>query len=300
MPLIGFLSGRSSGEAAHLVAAFRDGLHDVGYSEDKNVAIEYRWAENHFDQLPALAGDLISRHVAVIAATGGNRAAIVAKGLTKTIPILFTSGSDPVAVGLVTSISRPTENVTGASWFSSQLTAKGLGLLRELLPGAALVALLVNPDDPEGRSQPSDGQAAARTLGQNLLILNASTEAEIDTAFAKLVDQRAEALVVAGDPFLTSRRAQIASLAVRHAVPAISFNRDFAIAGGLMSYGNNVSESYRKIGVYAGRILRGAQPSELPVELATKFELIINMKAAKALGLTVPNSLQLLADEVIE
>jgi putative tryptophan/tyrosine transport system substrate-binding protein len=300
VPVVGFLSGRSPDEAAHLVASYRQGLTDVGYSEGQNVRIEYRWAKGDDDKLADLAKDLISRQVSVIAATGGNKSAIAAKTLTKTIPIVFTSGSDPVAVGLVTSLSRPEGNVTGVSWFSSQLTAKGLGLLRELIPGTTSVAVLVDPHNPEAASQPSDAQAAARALGHKLLILNATTIAEIDGAFATLVAQRADALVVAGDPFLTSRRDQIVALAARYAVPVIAFSRDWAVAGSLLTYGNNSTASYRKAGVYTGRILRGASLADLPVELDSKFELIINMKTAKALGIAIPNSLQLLADEVIE
>jgi putative tryptophan/tyrosine transport system substrate-binding protein len=238
--------------------------------------------------------------VSVIAATGGNNSAFAAKTQTKTIPIVFTSGSDPVAVGLVASLSRPERNVTGVSWFSSQLTGKSLGLLHELIPGAALVAVLVNPRDPEAKSQPSDAEAAAKALGQKLLILNAATETEIDKAFTNLVAQHAEALVVAGDPFLTSRRDQIGALATRYAVPLAATSRDWIATGSLLVYGNNIVSNYRKAGIYTGRILRGAQPADLPVELDTKFELIINVKTAKALRITVPNSLQLLADEVIE
>jgi putative ABC transport system substrate-binding protein len=300
MPVIGFLSGRSPDEMSHLVSAFRLGLADVGYTEGKNVAIEFRWAENRTDRLPAMAGELINRPVSVIVATGGNNSALAAKALTTTIPIVFTSGNDPVAAGLVASLNRPNDNVTGVSWFSSQLTAKGLGLMHELMPGAAVVALLINPRDPESRSQPSDAQEAVSRLAQKLLILEASTAEEIDTAFARLVEQHAEVVVVAGDPFLTSRRDQIAALAARHHLPSIGFNRDWAVAGAMMSYGNNLADSYRKAGMYTGRILRGTPPAELPVEQASKFELIINMKTAKALGVTVPNSLQLLADEVIE
>jgi putative ABC transport system substrate-binding protein len=300
IPAIGYLSGRSADESAHLVSAFRLGLADVGYSEGKNVAIEFRWAENQTDRLSAMAAELIARPVNVIVATGGNNSALIAKALTKTIPIVFTSGNDPVAAGLVASLNRPDSNTTGVSWFSSLLTAKGLGLMHELMPGAAIVALLINPHDPESRSQPNDAQAAVNKLAQKLLILEASRAEEIDAAFAKLVAQGAQTVVVAGDPFLTSRRNQIVELLARYHLPSIGFNRDWAEAGALMSYGNNLADSYRKAGIYTGRILRGTPPAELPVEQATKFELIINMKTAKALGVAVPNSLQLLADEVIE
>ncbi len=300
MPVVGFLSGRSPDESAHLVSAFRSGLGDLGYIEGQSVTIEYRWAEGRNHRFPVLASDLISRPVDVIAATGGINGVLAAKTLTKTIPIVFTSGIDPVRAGLVASLSRPDGNVTGVSWFNAHLTAKGLGLLHELIPRALVVAVLVNPSNLEAEVERIDAQQAARTIGKTLAVLNATTVTEIDAAFAQLVDQRADAVVVAGDPFLASRRDQIIALAARHALPAISVNRDFAEGGGLMSYGNNNIDSYRKAGVYTGRILKGAKPADLPVDQATKFELIINMKTAKALGLAVPNSMQILADEVIE
>jgi putative ABC transport system substrate-binding protein len=300
LPVIGWLNLLSPGERTNLVDAFRRGLSDTGYVEGQNVAFEYRWAEDDSSRLPALAADLISRKVAVIAATGGNNSVLAAKALTTTIPIVFTSGIDPVTTGLVTSLSRPGGNITGISWFGTELTAKNLGLLHELVPKAALVALLVNPDSPESVSQPADALAAARAFGQSLLVLNASTASEIDTAFATLVQRRADALVIAGDSLFGAKRNQIVALAARHAVPAIFSTRDFAVAGGLMSYGNDVVDAYRKAGVYTGRILKGAKPADLPVDRATKFELVINLKTAKTLGITVPNSMQLLADEVIE
>jgi putative ABC transport system substrate-binding protein len=300
LPVIGWLSGRSPGESAHLVAAFRRGLGETGYAEGRNVAIEFRWAEGLSDRLPALATDLIRRQVAVILAVGGNATGLAAKALTTTIPIVFTSGIDPVKVGLVASLNRPGGNVTGISWFSAELTAKVLGLLHELVPNAALVAFLVNPNSPESASQPADAQAAARVLRKSLLVLNATTASEIDAAFATLVRERAGALLIGGDPILTSRRAQIVALATRHAVPVFGSNRDLAAAGALMSYGNNIPEAYRKAGIYVGRILKGEKPADLPVDQATKFELVINMTTAKALGIAVPTSMQLLADEVIE
>jgi putative ABC transport system substrate-binding protein len=300
MPVIGFLNSQSPGSRRYLVDAFRRGLSDTGYVEDRNVAIEYRWAENQSDRLPALAADLIRRQVAVIAGTGGISSSLAAKALTTKIPIVFLSGIDPVKVGLVASLSRPGGNLTGISWFGSELTAKGLGLLHELVPNAALVALLENPSNPETAFQSADALAAARVLGQSLLVLKATTASEINAAFATLVAQRAGALVVGADPFLTSRRDQIVALAARHGVPAIYFNRENAVAGGLMSYGNDVADAYRKAGVYAGRILKGEKPADLPVDQATKFELVINIRTAKALGIAVPNSMQLLADEVIE
>ncbi len=300
MPAIGWLSGRSPDESAHLLQAFRQGLGETGRAEGRDVAIEFRWADGRSDRLPALAADLIDRRVAVIAATGGNVSVLAAKALTTTIPIVFTGGYDPVKAGIVASLNRPGGNVTGISWFSHQLTAKGLGLLHELVPNAAVVALLINPSSPEAAEQPADALTATRALKQSLLVLKATTANEIDAAFVTLVRERADALVIAGDPFLTSRRAQVMALAARHAVPTIGFNREWSAAGALMSYGNNIADAYRKAGIYAGRILKGERPGDLPVEQATKFELVINIAVAKALGVAVPTSMQLLADEVIE
>src|SRR5262245_35586579 len=251
MPVIGWLNIRSPGDRANLLEAFRRGLSDTGYVEGRNVAFEYRWAEEQPSRLPELAADLVRRQVALIAATGGNNVAFAAKEATSTIPILFTSGIDPIKVGLVASLSRPGGNLTGISWFNAELTAKGLGLLHELVPNAAVVALIVDPNSPEAASQPADAQAAARVLGKSLLVYKASTASEIDAAFTDIVTQRVGALVVGNSPFVTSRRAQIVVLAARHAVPAIYFNRDFAVGGGLMSYGNDVVDAYRKAGIYA-------------------------------------------------
>jgi putative ABC transport system substrate-binding protein len=262
--------------------------------------VEFRWADGRNDRVATLAADLVGRRVAVLAAVGGNVTGLAATALTTTIPIVFASGIDPVKVGLVASLNRPGGNVTGVSFFSAELTAKVLGLLNELVPNATVVALLVNPNSPESESQPADAHAAARVLGKSVLVLNASTASEIDAAFATLVRERAGALLVGGDPILTSRRAQIVALATRHGVPLFATNRDFAAAGALMGYGNNIPDAYRKVGVYAGRILRGEKPGDLPVDQAAKFELVINMNSAKALGIAVPNSMQLLADEVIE
>jgi putative ABC transport system substrate-binding protein len=300
VPVVGFLSGRSPDESAHLALAFRSGLGELGYIEGQNITIEYRWGEGRNDRLPALASDLISRPVAVIAATGGINGVLAAKALTKTIPIVFTSGLDPVSAGLVASFSRPGGNVTGVSWFNAHLTAKCLGLLHELIPRAVVVALLVNPSNPEAEVERIDAQQATRTIGKTLVVLNATTATEIDAAFAKMVDQRPDAIVVPGDPFLASRRDQIIALAARHALPAISVNRDFAEAGGLMSYGNNNIDSYRKAGAYTARILKGAKPADLPVQAPTKFELVINLKTAKALGIEIPPTVLARADEVIE
>ena len=282
------------------MAAFRRGLNEAGFVEGQNVAIEFRWAEGQLDRLPNLAADLVGRKVAVIAATGGGVSILAAKAATTSIPIVFTFAGDPVREGYVASLNRPGGNVTGITWFNALLSAKALGLLHELVPNAAVVALLVNPNSPEAQSQPEDARAAARMLGKSLLVLNAATANEIDAAFASLVQQRAGAVVVGSDSFFTSRRTQIVALAARYGVPAIYFNRDFADAGGLMSYGNDVRDAYREAGVYVGRILKGEKPADLPIDQATKFELVINITTAKALGLAVPNSMQLLADEVIE
>ena len=300
MPVIGFLSSRSPGEAASAEAAFRNGLNETGYVEGQNAHIAFRWAEGRNDRLPALATDLVTRQVAVIVASGGGAAVLAAKAATTTIPIVFTFGGDPVKAGLVASFNRPSANVTGVNWFSADLGPKRLGLLLELVPKAAVIALVVNPMNPEATSQPADVQGAARTLGKQLYVLNASTAKEIDTAFATLVQQRAEALIVGGDPFFVNRREQLVALAARHALPAIYPSREYAADGGLVSYGNDIADAYRKVGVYTGRILNGATPADLPVERLTKFELVINLKTAKTLGLDVPPMLLARADEVIE
>jgi len=298
MPVIGFLNSRSPDESTHLVAAFRKGLSETGYIEGNNVRIAFRWAEGRFDRLPTLADELVDRGLAVIVANGP--AALAAKRATSTIPIVFLFGGDPIDAGLVTSFNRPSENTTGVSWFTSVLGAKRLELLHDLLPNAAVFALLVNQHDSGADRQSADVQAGARALGRQLHILNASAEKEIDSAFAALVQQRPDALVVAGDPFFTSRRDQLLRLAARHAIPAIYPTREFVADGGLMSYGNSNPDAYRRAANYAGRILHGVKPAELPIERQTKFELVINLRTAKALGLTVPDKLLALADEVIE
>ena len=249
------------------------------------MAIEYRFAENQPDRLPALAADLVARKVAVIAATGGGASMLAAKASTTTIPIVFITGGDPVQEGFVASLNRPGGNLTGVSWFGTQVGAKGLGLLHELVPNAAVIGLMVNPKLPESARTQSDVQEAARTLGRQLLVLHASTSSEIDAAFASVTQRRADALLVGSDPFFASRRQQIVALAARDAIPAMYANREFVAEGGLMSYGNDVADAYRQAGVYAGRILKGEKPADLPVDQATKFELVINLKTAKALGL---------------
>jgi len=300
MPVIGWLNPLSPRDHRLWLEAFRQGLGDVGYVEGRNVVIEYRWAEYQAERLATMAADLVNRRVEVIVATGGNLSALAAKAATTTIPIVFTSGIDPEKTDLVTNPSRPEGNLTGISWFSAQLTSKGLGLLHELVPSADRIALLVNPSSPEAASQPAEARAAAHALGKTLLVFNATTVGELDASFANLIAQQAGALVVTGDAFLSARRHQIVALAARHAIPAIYFNREPVDAGGLMSYGNNIADAYRKAGVYTARILKGAKPTDLPVDRASKFELIINLNTAKSLGLSVPNSMQLLADGVIE
>ena len=302
MPVIGFLSGQSPGTAAHLVAAFRQGLSEAGYVEGHNVAIEYRWAENRYDRLPAMAADLGGRQVAVIAAAagGGTVAALAAKATTTTIPIVFTSGADPVAIGLVASLSRPGGNVTGIAWLSQGLGAKRLGLLHELVPQATPLGVLVNPNFPPAAGQLRDVEEAARAIGLPLHVLRAGTDREIDTAFESVAQHRIPALLVGSDPFFDHRTDKLVALAARHAVPAIYGIRDFAVAGGLMSYGPSFSDAVRQAGVYTGRILKGEKPSDLPVVQPTKFELVINLQAAKELGLTVSLPLQAAADELIE
>ena len=299
MPVIGFLSGVSPGPFAQRLAAFRQGLSETGTIEGRNVAIEYRWAEGQYDRLPALATDLVGRRVVVIVAYT-DRAALAAKAATTTIPIVFLIGNDPIKLGLVASLARPGESITGVSWFGVDLEAKQLSLLHELVPNAAIIALLVDLNVPNVTSQVSQVQAAARALGLQLVVLNARTPSDIDMAFASLVRERAGALVVGAGAFLLSRRDQIIALAARHAIPAIYGFREYSADGGLISYGNDIPDAFRRAGVYTGRILKGDKPADLPVERATKFELVINLKTAKALGLAVPNSMQLLADEVIE
>ncbi len=298
--MIGFLYAASPAQWAPYVAAFRQGLNEAGYVEGKNVAIEYRWAGSHFDRLPALAADLVSRHVAVLITGGAELGAQAAKAATSTIPIVFTGGSDAVASGLVASLNRPGGNVTGVSIFAHELVAKRMELLHELAPKATLIAILVNPDNPASESYVREAQEAARSFGQQLHVLRARTDHDIDAAFATIVQLRAGALIDAPDFFFNIRREQIVELAARHAVPAIYEFREFVMAGGLMSYGPRLSEVYRQAGIYTGKILSGAKPADLPILQPTNVELVINLKAAKALGMTIPQSLLLRADEVIQ
>jgi putative ABC transport system substrate-binding protein len=300
MPVIGFLSGASPAAFAHLVAAFHEGLAEAGYVEGENVAIEYRWAEGRYDRLPAFAADLVAREVTVMVASGGDRPTLAAKAATSTIPIVFTGSDNPVKFGLVASLSRPGGNVTGMQGFTSELEVKKLELLHELLPDARMIAMLVNPDNPSAEPDTKDVQAAASAIGKQIRVLEASSEQEIDLAFETLVQQRPDALLVGHDPFFNSSREQLVALAARHAVPAIYEFREFVLAGGLMSYGNIIADNYRQAGIYAGRILKGEKPADLPVQQATKFELMINLPLARTLGIEIPRSILLRADEVIE
>ena len=301
MPVIGFLSSGSPAPYAHLVRAFRQGLSEAGYVEGRNVAIEYRWADDQNDRLPALAADLASRQVSVIAAPGSTPAALAAKAASTTIPIVFFTGANPVQVGLVASLNRPGGNLTGVTSLNVEVGPKRLELLHELIPTATVVALLVNPTNPPlAETLASDLQAAARSLGLQLHVLQARTEGDFDTVFANLVKLRVGGLVIGSDIFFVSRIEQLAALTVRHAVPAIFQYREFAASGGLMSYGGSLADSFRQVGTYAGRILKGEKPADLPVQQSTKVELFINLRTAKALGLTVPPTLLARADEVIE
>jgi ABC-type uncharacterized transport system substrate-binding protein len=301
MPVIGVLLSRSAEAWDYQVNALRQGLAESGYIEGQNVAIEYRWAEGHYDRLPSLAAELVRRDVAVIVATGaGGLAARAAKAATSSIPIVFSSAVDPVKAGLVASINRPGGNATGFVQFAALLEAKRLQLLNELVPNGPAIGVLLNPTNPAAEIQTKDVHTAARSVGRQVHVVTASREGEFDAAVEGLVQQRVGGLLVAADPFFFSRREQLIALAARYALPSIYEWREFVDAGGLMSYGNRITDAYHQIGIYCGRILRGANPADLPVVQPTKFELVINLKTAKVLGLTVPNTMQLLADEVIE
>ena len=300
MPVIGYLGPESATAFASRVRAFRQGLGETGYAEGRNVAIEFRWAESQHSRLPALAADLVGRQVAVIVAPGGAPAALAAKSVTSTIPIVFEMGADPVAIGLVNSLNRPGGNLTGVSSLNVGVTPKRLEILHEAVPTAGVVAVLVNPTSPTTDSQLRSLQPAAQALGLQFHVVHASTERDFDTVFANLLQLRAAKLLVASDTFFATHGEQLAALTIRHAVPAIHQSRDFAIAGGLMSYGGSFVESHRQSGVYTGRILKGDKPAELAVQQVTKVELFINLKTAKTLGITFPLPLLGRADEVIE
>jgi ABC-type uncharacterized transport system substrate-binding protein len=301
MPVIGYLGSESPDVFAGRLRAFRQGLSETGYVEGKNVTIEYRWAENKYDRFPALMADLVRREVTVIVAVTGTPPALAAKAATATIPIVFVTAGDPVALGLVASLSRPGGNLTGVATLTVELGPKQLEVLRELVPTATIVALLINPTNTTNAETLSrDLQAAARTIGLQLHVLHASTERDFDAVFASLPRLRASALVIGSDPFFNSRSQQLAALALRHAIPTMYPFREYAMAGGLISYGNSFADAHRQAGIYTGKILNGEKPGDLPVQQSTKVELIINLKTANALGLTVPLTLLGRADEVIE
>jgi putative tryptophan/tyrosine transport system substrate-binding protein len=299
MPVIGFVEAGSADAFAGQVAAFRKGLAETGYVEGQNVTVEYHWLEGQYDRLPSLLADLVRRRVAVIA-MANTAAALAAKAATATIPIVFGVGQDPVKLGLVTSLARPGGNATGINFFNQEVDAKRLALLHELVPKAVRVAVLVNPANATAETTLQDVQEAARAIGLQIHVLNASTSREIDGAFANLVRERSDALLVAGDGLFTSRRSQFVTLAARDRIPAAYANRDYVVAGGLMSYGTNSADRYRQIGVYTGNILKGAKPADLPVQQSTRFEFVINLQTAKLLGVDVPETLLATADQVIE
>jgi putative ABC transport system substrate-binding protein len=301
MPIVGFVNGGSSEASASRAAAFRKGLSEAGYVEGQNVAVEYHWLAGQYDRLPSLMADLVHRRVAVIATAGSNPASLAAKAATATIPIVFGVGEDPVKLGLVASLARPGGNTTGINFFVQEVVAKRLGLLHELVPKAARIAVLVNPANaPATEATLREVQQAARALGLQIHVLSASTASEIDAAFAALARERIDALFIAGDGFFGSRRSQFATLAARERMPTSCGSREMVEAGVLMSYGTSPVDMFRQAGVYTGQILKGANPADLPVLQSTKFEFVINLQTARALGIEVPNSIQLLADELIE
>jgi putative ABC transport system substrate-binding protein len=300
LPVVGFLGTTSPQGYATFVHGFQLGLKEAGFVEGDNVTTIYRWAEGQYERLPGLAADLVSRHVSVIVATGGLPSSLAAKQATETIPIVFTLGSDPVKYGLVSSLNRPDGNVTGVTLFAYLLDAKRIELMHELVPGASVVALLLNPNSPAAEAQHAEVEAAVRKFGQQLVVLKAGTDSEIDSAIAGVAQRKAGALLVSADPLFLSRREQLVALVARYAIPAIYEWRQFADVGGLMSYGIDLVDAYRQAGVYAGKILAGTKPGDLPVLQPTKFEFVVNLKTARTLGLTVPNTMLVAADQVIE
>jgi putative tryptophan/tyrosine transport system substrate-binding protein len=300
VPVIGFLSSRSPADTTTLVAAFRNGLGEAGYDEGQNIAVEYRWADGQYDRLPALVADLVQRGVALLVTFGGEPSALAAKAATSTIPIVFTTGGDPVKIGLVESLNRPGGNATGVSLLTTAPESKRLGLLHELVPGAKVVGVLIDPNYQEADAQARELRDAAGTIGQHIYIAYAKNDAELESAFETLVRERADALLVSADPFFDTRRDRIIAFAAEHRMPAIYQFRQYAVGGGLMSYGVSLPDGYRQVGNYAGQILKGAKPADLPIVQSIKFEFVINLKTAKALGLEVPAMLLARADEVIE
>jgi putative ABC transport system substrate-binding protein len=299
-PVIGFLAAPAALPYGQHAAAIHLGLKEAGFVEGRNLAIEYRWADGHYDRLPAMAAELVNRRVALIVTIGGAPAVLAAKAATTTIPIIFNLGADPMQLGVVASLNRPGGNITGIMLLATELEAKRLNLLREMVPGAKLIALLVNPSNPQAAGQLHETREAARAVGQELLFLEARTDREIETALASASEKRADALLICADTFFVSAAAEFAALSARYAIPTMAHAREYVTAGSLMSYGTDVIDAYRQTGAYAGRVLKGERPADLPVTQPTKFVLAINLKTAKALGLTVPQSLQVAADEVIE
>ena len=300
MPVVGFMSGRSSEDSVHLVAAFRQGLREAGFVEGQNVAVEFRWARGEYSRLPALAAELVGRRIAVFVGIGGDASAIAAKQATSTIPIVFGMGGDPIKIGLVESFNRPGGNATGFTLLTNQMEPKRLGLLHEIVPGVPLIGVLLNPNFPPAARQLSELEDAARTIGQRLFVSRASNDAELAAAFAELLQQRVDALLVAADPYFDTRRDRIVAFAAQNRLPAIYQFREYAVAGGLISYGPSITDGYRQGGIYAGRILKGAKPADLPIMQPTKFEFVINLKTAKSIGFEFSPAISARADEVIE
>ena len=300
MPVIGYLSARSPDESKHLVAAFRSGLQAAGYVEGQNIAIKYRWAEGQYDRLPALAADLVRSEMAVLVTTGGEPSALAAHAVTSTIPIVFTVGGDPVKIGLVASLNRPGGNATGVSLMTTTPEAKRLGLLHQVVPNAAVIGVLIDPNYQGAEEQSREVRDAARAIDRRIEIANAGNEQELEPAFATLVQQGAAALLVSADPFFDTRRDRIVALAAQFKLPTMYQFRDYPAAGGLMSYGISITDGYYQVGVYAGQVLKGAKPADLPIQQSIRFEFVINLKTAKALGIDIPGKLLALADEVIE